>query len=199
MSLKLFQIVAIMLLLFFSIYISDFRNKKGMRPLLNSRILFILKIFYFIPIFIYLYVIFNLTQILPFSYFGLIFTFVGTLLVVKAKFDLGKYHTWAGQILFSTRVITGGIYSFIRHPIYTGIGVFMLGGVMIGIHNNPFSALETAVIIFFVILIQLFLIISAAKESIFLQDKFGKQFMEYKKQVHAFLPFRKYNPAEDFN
>lgn len=199
MSLRLFRIIAITLLLFFSIYISDFRNKKGMYPLLGPRILFILKIFYFIPIFIYLYVIFNLKQVLPLSYLGLIFTLAGTLLVVKAKFDLGKYHTWTGHILSSTRVITRGIYSFIRHPIYTGIGVFVLGGVMIGICDNPFSVLETTAIIFFVILLQLFLIISAAKESIFLQNKFGEQFMKYKKQVHAFLPFKKYNPADDFN
>lgn len=199
MSLKLFRIIAIAPLLFFSIYISDFRNKKGMHTLLNSRILFILKILYFIPIFIYLYVIFNLKQVLPLSYFGLIFTFAGTLLVAKAKFDLGKYHTWTGHMLSSTRVITGGIYSFIRHPIYTGIGIFILGGVMIGICDNPFSVLETTAIIFFVMLIQLFLIISAVKESVFLQDKFGEQFMEYKKQVHAFLPFKKYNPTEDFD
>lgn len=197
MSLIVFQILLLVLLLLFSFFISDFRNKKGMLPILNYKIISLLKIFYFIPILIYLYVIFNLKQVLSLNYFGLVFTFIGTVVIVKAKCDLGKYHTWAGHILPVTRVITRGIYAFIRHPIYTGIGIFIAGGVLIGIHNNPFSLLETIGIITFLILINLFLIISAVKESTFLQEKFGGEYLVYKKQVHAFLPLRKYNPIEE--
>ena len=193
MDLKIFQALALACLAVFTFFISDFRNKKGMLPLLNEKIVSIIKYFYFIPVFIYVYVILNLEDIYLYSYIGLLFTFGGSFLVAKAKIDLGIYHTWAGHILSSTRIITHGIYALIRHPLYTGIGIFIFGGIIVAINNNPFSFFISVIIITLLIIINFFLALSASRESIFLQEMFGEMFLEYKKQVHAFLPIRKYS------
>ncbi len=197
MDVIFFQALAIVFLAVFIFYISDFRNKKGMLPLINKKIVSAVKYSYFIPVFIYLYTLLNLKTIFIHSYAGLIFTIGGTLLVAKAKLDLGKYHTWAGHILSSTKIVTSGIYSLIRHPIYTGIYIFMIGGVVIGIKNNPFSLLVTTVILTLIIAIMVFLGFSAKKESNFLQEIFGEIYVKYKKEVHAFLPIRKYSINKD--
>ncbi len=197
MGLKIFQALALACLAVFTFFISDFRNKKEMLPLLNKKIVSIIKLFYFVPVFIYIYVLLNLKDIFFHSYIGILLTFGGTFLVAKAKIDLGKYHTWAGHILSSTKIVTRGIYAFIRHPLYTGIGVFIVGGITVGIKNNPFSLFTTVAIITLIIFIKFFLILSAAKESCFLKETFGEIFMEYKKQVHPFLPIKKYVISRD--
>lgn len=193
MSLTVFKIVSFMALLVFTVYISDFRNKKGMVLLVNKKWIFILKIFYFIPIFIYLYVLIRLENIFIYTYFGLLLTFVGALVVLKAKADLGKYHTWAGHLLCSTKMVTKGIYAFIRHPIYTGIYLFIIGAITLSINNHPFSFYSATMIIIFVIFIAIFLAMASLKENKFLEEKFGDAFITYKKQVHSFLPLRKYS------
>ncbi len=199
MNLVAFQVLALFLLAVFTFFISDFRNKKGMMPLVNKRLVSLIKFFYTIPVFIYVYVLFYLTKIYYHSYLGLLLTLIGTFLVTKAKIDLGKYHTWAGHILSSTRVVTYGIYALIRHPLYTGICIFIIGGVMIAIKNNPFPLLLTVLILIFIGFLTLFLILSARKESNFLQEKFGEIYIKYKKQVHAFLPIRRYVVVKDVN
>jgi len=199
MNLMVFQSVALILLMVFFAFISDFRNKKGMIPLLNNKIISFLKCIYIIPALIYSFVIIKIEHILFPSYFGLIFTFIGTLLVIKAKLDLGKYHTWAGHILSSTRIVTKGIYAFIRHPIYTGTCLFLSGGLIIGINNNPFSFFTSVGIIIFVCSFTFFLVDSAIKEGNFLQEMFGEKYLDYKRQVHAFLPIRKYDTESDID
>ncbi len=197
MSLKIFQVFALACLAVFTFFISDFRNKKGMLPLLNKKIVSIVKYSYFIPVFIYAYVILNLEGIFLYSYIGLLLTFSGAFLVAKAKIDLGAYHTWAGHILSSTRIITHGIYALIRHPLYTGIAIFISGGIVVAINNNPFSFFISIIIITFLITMIFFLAFSATRESIFLHKIFGDIFIEYKNQVHAFLPIKKYCVNKD--
>lgn len=167
--------------------------------MVNKKLVSLIKYFYVIPVFIYVYVLFNLRNIFFHSYIGLFLTLIGTFLVVKAKIDLGKYHAWAGHILSSTRIITYGIYALIRHPLYTGIYIFIIGGIMIAIKNNPFSLLLTVIVFIFIGFIKLFLIFSAIKENRFLHEKFGEIYVKYKEQVHAFLPIRRYGVVKEAN
>ncbi len=185
--------MTIFVLLIFAFFISDFRNKRGMTPLLNRRLIFFIKFFYLLPMLINVYVIINLENLFIYTHIGMILTIIGTFMVIKAKGDLGKYHTWAGHILSKTRIMTKGVYSFVRHPLYIGIFIFMNGAILIGTNNNSFTFYSIVLIMMFVFFIIGFLIISARKESKFLHEKFGEDFIEYKKQVHAFLPIRKYS------
>jgi len=181
----------------FALFISDFRSKKGMVLLVNKKLMFAIKVFYSVPMFIYMYVIINLENIFIHTYIGIILNFIGSFLVAKAKIDLGKYHTWTGHILSSTRFITDGIYAFIRHPLYTGIFAFIIGAIIMSINNHPFSFYLIMIIMVFIFSIMSFLVIAALRESDFLHEKFGEDFVEYKKQVHAFLPIRRYSVDEE--
>lgn len=165
--------------------------------LVSKKLIFAIKVFYFVPMFIYMYVIINLENIFIHTYIGIILNFIGLFLVTKAKIDLGKYHTWTGHILSSTRIITNGIYAFIRHPLYTGIYAFIAGAITISIKNHPFSFYSIVIIMAFIFSIMIFLAITALRESDFLHEKFGEDFVDYKKQVHAFLPIRRYSFDEE--
>jgi protein-S-isoprenylcysteine O-methyltransferase Ste14 len=54
---------------------------------------------------------------------------IGLLTAIAARFQLG--HNWAnietGQVLQNQKVVSKGIYGFIRHPIYTGDLLLLLG------------------------------------------------------------------------
>lgn len=60
---------------------------------------------------------------------GTIIYSIGLLTAIAARFQLGD--NWAnietGQILNSQQVVAKGIYGFIRHPIYTGDLLLLLG------------------------------------------------------------------------
>jgi len=163
----------------------------------SKKLIFAIKVFYFVPMFIYMYVIINLENIFIHTYIGIILNFIGSFLVVKAKNDLGKYHTWTGHILSSTRIITNGIYAFIRHPLYTGIYTFIIGAIIMSINNHSFSFYSIVIIMAFIFSVMIFLAITALRESDFLHEKFGEDFVDYKKQVHAFLPIRRYSFDEE--
>jgi len=190
MNLTFFKIFALLVLLFFAFFISDFRYKKGMIPLVNEKVIVLIKLFYCVPIFVYVYVLMNINKLSLHDYIGLIFTTVGTMIVAKAKIDIGGYHTWAGHKLHSTKVVTRGIYAFIRHPIYTGIFIFIFGALFANIDKGPFYLAMMVIII--LIINMTFLVVMAQKETKFLHKKFGDEFLKYQEQVHPFLPIRKY-------
>lgn len=60
---------------------------------------------------------------------GAIIYTLGLLTAIAARFQLGD--NWAnietGQVLESQQVVSRGIYAFIRHPIYTGDLLLLLG------------------------------------------------------------------------
>ena len=197
MGLFLFKFATIFILVLFALFVSDIRKKPGMLPIIKKHILLLIKMVYIVPIFVFIYPILKLENIYLSSYLGLVANLIGTLLVIKAKLDLGKYHAWAGHILSSTKIIKKGIYSYIRHPLYAGIHLFIFGGILIGINNHPFSLFELLKILFLIFVIIFFLNISALKENKYLHEKFGEDYLKYKEQVHAFLPIKKYSFDEN--
>lgn len=60
---------------------------------------------------------------------GTVIYSIGLLTAIAARFQLGE--NWAnietGQVLKNQEVVAGGIYGFIRHPIYTGDLLLLLG------------------------------------------------------------------------
>jgi len=192
MSLIIFKVLGLMILFIFVFFVSDFRNKEGMISLVDKKWILIIKLFYTIPILLYFYIVLSLEDIQIYDYIAFILTLSGTFIVVKAKKDMGKYHTWAGHKLNTTRMITRGIYSFIRHPLYTGINIFILGALVISINHNPFNIYLSLIAFMIVVFIMAFLVMMALKESQFLLEEFGEEYIRYRSQVHAFLPTSKF-------
>lgn len=186
----LFKITQFVLLIIFVIYISDFRRKKGMVPLIDKKITLFMKVFYFIPILIYVYALINLEVYFGLDYFAVLLGLIGVFVVIKAKTDLGKYHTWAGYHKKGTKIITDGVYAYVRHPLYSGIFVFIFGVILTMVLHLEWLLRIGG--IFLLIIGMAFLVNSAKKEEEILEKEFGGQYLKYKERVHAFVPIRKF-------
>jgi protein-S-isoprenylcysteine O-methyltransferase Ste14 len=194
MGLVVFKFLQFAVLLVFIAFISDFRKKRGMIPLVGEGWTCLLKASYLVPLFVYGHALLFLRHIAWFDYVALGLTLLGTATVIKAKMDLSLSHTWAGYCLASTGHTTKGIYSYIRHPLYTGISVLVLGSLFTIIPRLDLSRfpLMPAAALISVSYTLGFLVFLANKETETLLEKYGSPFRQYTEKVHAFLPLRKY-------
>ena len=127
----IFVIATLVVAAVFLFFVSDFRKKKDlkrqdMKELLPKSFMRTVKFMYPLLFLLYLSVLFFLTPTF-FDYIALGVQVLGTFIIAKSKFDLGRQHTWAGYRFENTTLVTHGIYNFMRHPLYTGIFLFMLG------------------------------------------------------------------------
>jgi protein-S-isoprenylcysteine O-methyltransferase Ste14 len=191
MWITLFKLSQFLIISIFVVFISDFRKKTGMVPLINERITMFIKFSYFIPVTIFAYTIATMDYLTPFDFLASALTFVGTVVIVKAKLDLDICHTWAGYCKQSSKLEVSGIYAYIRHPLYLGVHLFSIGGlVILTLHTQLYLIMVTVTMGLFMIL---FLTITASKETVYLTKKLGNNFIRYRDQVHPFLPFKKYS------
>jgi protein-S-isoprenylcysteine O-methyltransferase Ste14 len=110
---------------------------------------------------------------------GILLAAVGVALAIWARAHLGKY--WSGDVTIRQehRLIRSGPYRFVRHPIYSGMLLALIGTVLaIGEYR--------AMVGFAVILLGF--IKKATKEESFLQIQFGAAFDEHKRHTGFFLP-----------
>ncbi|WP_028886231.1 methyltransferase family protein [Teredinibacter turnerae] len=187
-----YKVVSIVVFLVFCIYVFDIRNKKGMEKLINNAWIAFMKLVASAMLFLYAYLVIVLQTIHTTDYVALGLTSLGTVLVVTAKVTLGKYHTWTGYHLKETRIVNYGIYSRLRHPLYTGAILFEIGTLLV---MGPRILIDNAVIATVIALIYVYMIIfnitMARQESEQMKQKFGKAFDDYSSQVRAFWPIRK--------
>lgn len=77
-------------------------------------------------------------------------------------------------------LVTGGIYSLVRHPQYLGVNILALGFVFYGLRPIDFIA--------WVNLIFLHALLAGSEEAR-LREKFGSEYLEYQQRVPFMLPF----------
>ncbi|HYL46878.1 MAG TPA: isoprenylcysteine carboxylmethyltransferase family protein, partial [Candidatus Limnocylindrales bacterium] len=92
---------------------------------------------------------------------------------------LGKY--WSAEVTIRSghELIRTGPYAHIRHPIYTGILLALVGTVLVIGEYRALAALAIAVIGF---------VRKAKKEESFLEGQFGAAFEEHRRLTGFFLP-----------
>jgi len=108
---------------------------------------------------------------------AVILTAVGLGLAVLARAYLGG--NWSAEVVIRKdhQLIRSGPYTRIRHPIYTGLLLALLGAVLaIG---------EVRAIVGFAIVAIAF---KARREESFLVQEFGDEFDRYRRQTGLFLP-----------
>jgi len=111
---------------------------------------------------------------------GLVITLTGLAFAIWARVHLGK--NWSGlpTIRQDHTLVRTGPYRYVRHPIYSGLTLALVG-TAIGI---GYLAIFFGVILVFV----LFLIKSHLEEQ-FLLEEFGEQYEQYKREVKSIIPF----------
>jgi protein-S-isoprenylcysteine O-methyltransferase Ste14 len=110
---------------------------------------------------------------------GIIFAVAGLGIAVWARIHLGKY--WSGRVTIKVdhRVIQTGPYAWVRHPIYTGLLLALLGTL---ITVGTLSCLVGFVTIFISVLCKL------ALEEKWLRAQFGEEYEDYRRRVKALVP-----------
>ncbi|MDN7428162.1 isoprenylcysteine carboxylmethyltransferase family protein [Burkholderia sp. AU45388] len=163
-----------------------------MKPLITGPWTSLMKLLSLAMLILYAYLIATLKEIEWFDIVALVITAVGASLVTAAKRTLGRYHTWAGYHLPETTIVSHGIYSRLRHPLYTGTIVFEIGAFFVIFPSMSiyprYASYIIAGIFAYMICFNIYL---ATCESRAMKQKFDKQFDEYKARVRAFIPINK--------
>jgi len=178
----------------FVVLIADFKRKEGMVPIISEKWTDVLQLLLLAPLFVYSYTLLTLNVLLPVDAFSFGLTLLGTGLVVKAKWDLARHHTWAGFCMDAPKLVAHGIYSYIRHPLYVGVYLFVSGLMLtVTLHASWYLIVPVSLALAYILS---FLAVSASRETRRLEKRLGWEFIEYKRQVHFCLPIRKYIKQE---
>ena len=108
-----------------------------------------------------------------------VITLAGLLVALWARTTLGK--NWSGNVVLKEdhELITSGPYAYVRHPIYSGILLFVLGFVVYYGHIGGF--------VFFIMFIA-GAWYKAHQEENLMTSHFGEKYIEYKKRVKGLIP-----------
>lgn len=113
------------------------------------------------------------------QWLGVALTVAGTAVAIWARWHLGS--NWSGVVTLKEdhELIRTGPYRAIRHPIYTGILIGLLGtSITIG-EVRGLTAVVIGWLSFYV---------KARREESFLAEEFGPAFAEHQRQTGMFLP-----------
>lgn len=110
---------------------------------------------------------------------GLTVQALGLAFAIWARLTLGK--NWSGRIAIggSQELVIKGPYRLVRHPIYTGLLLAILGTAVV---EGQVRAFVGALLVFAGVAIKL------RREEAALQEHFGKAYEEYAKQVPGVAP-----------
>jgi protein-S-isoprenylcysteine O-methyltransferase Ste14 len=111
---------------------------------------------------------------------GAALTLAGLLFSVWARVYLGR--NWSGTVTLKEdhELITGGPYGWVRHPIYTGLLLAVVGTAAVRGNLRGVAAI----------------VLSAAAlwrklglEESWMREQFGEQYRDYSRRVAALIPF----------
>jgi protein-S-isoprenylcysteine O-methyltransferase Ste14 len=110
---------------------------------------------------------------------GVALCIVGLAFAVWARRHLGRNWGMPMSLKEEHELVTTGPYHYLRHPIYTGILLAVLGsGLVVG---------RLWLVVFIVVCP--FLIFSARTEERLMMQQFPNEYPEYKKKTKALIPF----------
>jgi protein-S-isoprenylcysteine O-methyltransferase Ste14 len=162
-------------------------RKGGKRPLWIQVAILILGLLLCVPLFYYGWVpLINLspaTRQLA-SVLGLLIYVLGMSFLLWARRTLGK--NWGISTSLQAKLhndhelIQDGPYALVRHPIYFGAWVFMLGLLLL---------YPVWVILILAVSMVASFSMRAQREETVLEERFGNAWLEYRKRTKRFIPF----------
>ena len=107
-------------------------------------------------------------------------TLSGLVIAIIARKTLAD--DWSGDIVLKKehKLITTGVYAYVRHPIYTGILLMALG---------TFLVLTTVSMLVFFLVMLFFILYKLTEEEKLLMQHFPKEYPKYRKRSKALVPF----------
>jgi protein-S-isoprenylcysteine O-methyltransferase Ste14 len=113
------------------------------------------------------------------DWLGVAFTACGCAFAIWARIFIGANWSGSVQVKVGHELMRGGPYRFVRHPIYTGLLMAMLGTGMV---RDRVSSL-----VGFVLLVVGFWVKSRIEEE-FMRKTFGAEYEEYARGTGGLLP-----------
>ncbi len=119
------------------------------------------------------------------SFIGFTLMGSGTFILVVSfmTFDIKEFIGFAPKKDIPTengKLIITGIYQYVRHPLYLGVILLVMGAFIL----FPYIKVLLASVIIIV-----YILIGSKLEEIKLIDEFGEEYLEYKKKVKSLIPF----------
>jgi protein-S-isoprenylcysteine O-methyltransferase Ste14 len=115
------------------------------------------------------------------TFFGLILLFIGGIIGVTGRIQLSRFGSGVLQIEEDHELVTSGIFSVIRHPIYSG-GMIGVLGLFIAF-NSVFMMLGVSALYFGVMRHRLIF------EEDMLVEEFGDEYRDYMKKTKRLIPY----------
>lgn len=111
---------------------------------------------------------------------ALALTLAGLAFALWARFVIGR--NWSGTVTLKQdhELVRSGPYAIVRHPIYTGFLLALLGIAVARGAIGAFLGVSIAVLAFR---------LKSLTEESFMLDQFGSQYAAYKREVKALIPF----------
>jgi len=110
---------------------------------------------------------------------GTVLVGLGVGLAICARAYLGRNWGTPMSRKENPELITGGPYAFIRHPIYTGIFLGMLGATIA----------ESVILVLPLVVVGTYFIYSARREEEFMCRQFPQEYPAYRHRTKMFVPF----------
>ena len=113
------------------------------------------------------------------EYAGLVVSFAGAGISIWARSILGE--NWSARVSLKVdhQLIRSGLYAYIRHPIYSGFLLAIIGTAMVQGEFRGLLAIPMAVI---------GLALKAKREEALMLTEFGNHYVEYRKDSGFLLP-----------
>src|SRR5262249_13239381 len=107
-------------------------------------------------------------------------TLAGIGFSIWARLFLGR--NWSGRVTIKEQheLIQSGPYSIVRHPIYSGFLLAILGTALVQGHLRSLLALPLAALGWS---------LKLRLEESFMAHQFGSAYLDYKRRVKALVPF----------
>jgi protein-S-isoprenylcysteine O-methyltransferase Ste14 len=111
---------------------------------------------------------------------GAVLSAVGILIALWARATLGR--NWSGTVTIkhNHELILRGPYAVVRHPIYTGLLLGMVGTSLVYGLARCFIG---------VLIVGLGLWLKLQTEEQFMMQQFGEQYIQYRQRTRALVPF----------
>jgi protein-S-isoprenylcysteine O-methyltransferase Ste14 len=102
-------------------------------------------------------------------------------LIVSALFALTAHKAIFGGTAQEYKLLTGGVFAVVRHPMYFGSWLFFVGLTI--------SILSLACAVLCIVIFVFYYVVSRHEEQR-LEQKFGSEYQKYRKRVPMFFPLK---------